>query len=111
MDEICAADPLMRVHWSSLTRQLTCDVMGAIQLEILGALLRDRFGLEASFGPPKVVYKETVAAPGEGIAVYTMPKPVSYTHLLVHAAPAANRTGAVEQMLGQRGLARIHMGH
>ena len=75
MDEICAADPLMRVHWSSLTRQLTCDVMGAIQLEILGALLRDRFGLEASFGPPKVVYKETVAAPGEGIAVYTMPKP------------------------------------
>lgn len=75
MDELCAADPLMRVHWSAATRQLTCDVMGAIQLEILGALLRERFGLDVAFGPPKVVYKETVAAPGEGIAVYTMPKP------------------------------------
>ena len=75
MDELCAADPLMRTHWSQLTRQLTCDIMGSIQLEILEVLLKERFALTVRFGPPKVVYKETVSSAAEGIAVYTMPKP------------------------------------
>ena len=56
-------------------RQLTLDIMGTIQLEVLSVILPERFGLKVRFGQPKVVYKETVSGPAEGLAVYTMPKP------------------------------------
>ena len=49
--------------------------MGAIQVEVLDSLLRSRFGLQATFDPPTVIYRETPARSGEGFEAYTMPKP------------------------------------
>ena len=49
--------------------------MGAIQTEILTEILRSRFGLEAVFSEPTVIYKETPARPARGAESYTMPKP------------------------------------
>ena len=37
--------------------------MGEVQLEILSRVLRDRFGLAASFGEGGILYRETIAAP------------------------------------------------
>lgn len=49
---------------------ISVRVMGAIQLEVLRELLRTRFGLEVSFGPARVLYRETVKAPCVGIGHY-----------------------------------------
>ncbi len=45
-------------------------VMGPIQLEILQTVMRERFGIRIAFGPPRVLYRETVAAPAVGIGHY-----------------------------------------
>ena len=45
-------------------------VMGAIQLEILRTVMKDRFGIDVRFGEARVLYRETVAAPVIGIGHY-----------------------------------------
>ncbi len=45
-------------------------IMGGMQLDILREELADRFRLDVSFGPRRVLYRETVAAPAIGIGHY-----------------------------------------
>lgn len=68
-------DPLLSVRHLRATGELCLDAMGAIQLEILQDALKNRFGLDARFTSPTVIYRETVAHPAEGFCAYTMPKP------------------------------------
>lgn len=75
LEELTAADPLLDVRWSSFTRTLQVQIMGAIQLEVLASLLQERYGLKASFGEPAVIYRETVAQEAFGFCAYTWPKP------------------------------------
>lgn len=60
---------------------ISLHVMGRIQLEILQRLLLDRFGIEASFGPCHVLYRETVAAPSVGVGHYEPLKHYAEVHL------------------------------
>ncbi|MGN7355938.1 GTP-binding protein [Paenibacillus sp. SAF-054] len=75
LQELTEEDPLLGLQWLQSERELHVKVMGTIQLEILSSLLLTRFGLQASFGQPSVIYKETPARSGEGFIAYTMPKP------------------------------------
>lgn len=75
LGELTAEDPLLDVQWSGAVRQLHIRVMGAIQLEVLADQLRRRYELGVQFGPPAVIYRETIARPSVGFVAYTMPKP------------------------------------
>ena len=66
---------MLGVQWSNHTRELTLSVMGAIQLEVLSALVLERYGLKMSLGAPQVIYRETIAQSARGFVAYTMPKP------------------------------------
>ena len=68
-------DPLLHTRYVKATGELQMEVMGGIQLEILEEELRSRFGLNATFEKPTVIYRETVAHAAEGYAEYTWPKP------------------------------------
>lgn len=73
LNEMSAEDPLLSVD--EYQRQPHVRVMGAIQLEILGDTLENRFGIKAAFGPPNVIYRETISRPAEGFYAYVAPKP------------------------------------
>ncbi len=49
---------------------ISARIMGGMQLDILREELADRFGLKVTFGPRRVLYRETVAAPAIGIGHY-----------------------------------------
>ena len=68
-------DPLLQTRYVRDTGELRIDAMGAIQLEILQEALKTRFGLDARFTNPTVIYRETIAREAEGFCAYTMPKP------------------------------------
>lgn len=72
---LSSEDPLLQFEWFKEDREMNLHIMGTIQMEIMEMLLRSRFGLEANFDEPKVVYKETPAKEIEGYIRYTMPKP------------------------------------
>lgn len=75
LGELTEEDPLLDMEWEPEERELYIRITGMIQLEVIAAFLRDRYGLEAVFDSPSVIYKETPAKPGTGIEEYTWPKP------------------------------------
>ncbi|AIQ34162.1 GTP-binding protein [Paenibacillus sp. FSL R5-0345] len=75
LQELADEDPLLDAQWLQDERELHIKVMGPIQLEILNSVLKERYGLQVTFGQPSVIYKETPASAGEGFIAYTMPKP------------------------------------
>ncbi len=75
LQELSDEDPLLSLEWIKEERRLHIKIMGTIQLEILGSLLKTRFGLAATFGSPVVIYKETPSKAMTGYISYTMPKP------------------------------------
>ena len=66
-------------------------VMGGIQTEILTRLMRERFGIGISFGPPRILYMETIAAPAVGIGHYEPLK--HYAEVWLRLVPAPRGSG------------------
>jgi ribosomal protection tetracycline resistance protein len=92
LHELTEEDPLLDMQWLQDERELHLKVMGSIQLEILTSLLKTRFGLVVTFGPPSVIYKETPTQAGEGYIAYTMPKPC-WAILRFHIEPGKPGSG------------------
>ena len=80
-------DPALQVAWDAGLRQLTCHVMGPIQLEVLRQLMLDRFHLAVDFGPCRIAYQETLAAPAVGIGHYEPLRHYAEAHLLLEPGP------------------------
>lgn len=70
-----AEDPTLDFTWYKEEKELHLQLMGAIQMEILQSILEERFGIEAAFTEPTVIYKETPLKKAEGYVRYWMPKP------------------------------------
>jgi len=68
-------DPILDFKWFKEEREFHLKILGPIQTEVLKESLTQRWGIEAEFLPPKVIYKETPAQSAEGFVRYWMPKP------------------------------------
>ncbi len=80
-------DPQLHIVWSEQTREIRLQLMGPVQLEVLTRLIRDRFGLEVSFSTGSILYKETIAAPVEGVGHFEPLRHYAEVHLLLEPAP------------------------
>ena len=80
-------DPLLRLVWDEAHRELHLQLMGQIQLEVLQRLIADRFGLAVTFGAGSIVYKETIAAPVEGVGHFEPLRHYAEVHLLLEPGP------------------------
>lgn len=54
-------EPSLRVIWNEQFQELAIHIMGAIQLEVLTEVLKERFDLTVTFGTPRILYMETIA--------------------------------------------------
>lgn len=68
-------DPILDFKWFKEEREFHIKILGPIQTEVLKDSLSQRWGIEAEFLPPKVIYKETPTQSAEGFVRYWMPKP------------------------------------
>ena len=86
--ELSDEEPYMNSEWEKTEGEITIRITGKIQLEVLSLLLRERYGLEADFTPPTVIYRETPIKAAEGYECYTMPKPCwAVVRLLIEPTP------------------------
>ena len=76
-------EPMLRVSCVEQTGEILVRVMGNVQMEILRRLLADRFSLNAEFGEGTVVYRETIAAPVEGVGHFEPLRHYAEVHLLM----------------------------
>ena len=68
-------DPALGCEWNREKQELWARLTGKLQIEVLEALLDQRWRLRVRFGEPSVIYRETPGAPAEGFESYTWPKP------------------------------------
>ena len=76
-------DPQLHVVWNEALQELHVQLMGEVQLEVLGRLVRERFGMEVGFGQGSILYRETIAAPVEGVGHYEPLRHYAEVHLLL----------------------------
>lgn len=65
--ELADEDPTLGVTWVERLQEVHVQLMGEVQQDVVRELLRERHGIEVSFGPGGILYKETVTAPVEGV--------------------------------------------
>jgi predicted RNA-binding protein with PIN domain len=76
-------DPQLHLLWDHQLREIRVQLMGAVQMEILQKLVKSRFDLSVSFDEGNIVYKETIAAPVEGVGHYEPLRHYAEVHLLL----------------------------
>lgn len=81
-------DPLLHVVWQPHLEEVHLQLMGAVQLEVIQQMMHDRFGLDVSFGPGGILYKETIAHPVEGAGHFEPLRHYAETHVLLEPLPA-----------------------
>ncbi len=81
-------DPQLEFQWYKAEREFHLKILGPIQTEVLKDSLANRFGVQANFSSPKVIYKETPKQAAEGFVRYWMPKPCwAIMTFLIEPAP------------------------
>ncbi len=80
-------DPQLHLEWEAQKREIRVRLMGEIQREILQSVAQERFGLAIGFEEGSILYKETIAAPVEGIGHYEPLRHYAEVHLLMEPLP------------------------
>ncbi len=79
-------DPQLHLLWNESSHEIQLQLMGQVQTEVLTRLIADRFGVPVSFGSGKIVYKETLAKPVEGVGHFEPLRHYAEVHLLIEPA-------------------------
>ena len=80
-------DPQLHILWDERLREVQVQLMGEVQLEVLQRQIKERFAMDVSFGQGSVVYKETIAAPVEGVGHFEPLRHYAEVHLLLEPGP------------------------
>ena len=80
-------DPQLHLLWDERRREIRVRLMGEIQQEILQSVAKERCGLEIGFSQGSILYRETIAAPVEGIGHYEPLRHYAEVHLLLEPLP------------------------
>lgn len=83
-------DPQLHIVWNQQLQEIHIQLMGEIQLEILKSLISERFGMDVSFDAGNIVYKETIAAPVEGVGHFEPLRHYAEVHLLLEPLEAGS---------------------
>lgn len=76
-------EPMLHVAVQEETGDITIQIMGQVQLQVLQDLIRERYGLSVTFGPASIVYKETIREPVEGVGHFEPLRHYAEVHVLL----------------------------
>ena len=86
--ELEEEDPQLHIVWDEQLGEIHAMLMGDVQIEILKRLIWERFHVAVDFGTGNIVYKETIAAPVEGVGHFETFAPY------VGSSPSSGTRGA-----------------
>ena len=70
--------------------EIHVQVMGEVQIEVLKRQISERFGLEVGFTDGRILYKETITGPVEGIGHFEPLRHYAEVHLLLEPGEAGS---------------------
>ena len=91
--ELEEEEPLLHIVWNERFSEIHAQVMGQVQIEVLTSILKERFDIDAEFTDRRILYKETIAAPMEGVGHFEPLRHYAEVHLLLE--PLSRGSGLV----------------
>ena len=85
-------DPSLHLTYNPSLGRIFVDLMGPVQGEILTELIRERFGWDVRLEQGRILYKETLAAPVEGVGHYEPLRHYAEVHLALLPLPRGSGT-------------------
>ncbi len=85
--QLSEEDPKLNLIWDESLKELRVQIMGSVQLEILKEIIRERFGMDVSFGSGRIIYRETIADTVEGVGHYEPLRHYAEVHLIMSPLP------------------------
>lgn len=76
-------EPQLHVIWNEPLQEIHIQLMGEVQLEVLKRIISERFGMDVEFGQGSIAYRETIAAPVEGVGHFEPLRHYAEVHLLI----------------------------
>ena len=76
-------EPLLHIAWQPNLGEIQAQLMGPLQTDVLVSLIRERFNLDVTVGAGRILYRETIAAPVEGVGHFEPLRHYAEVHLLL----------------------------
>ena len=83
LKELEEEEPQLHIMWDEQLGEIHAMLMGEVQIEILKHLIWESFHVAVEFGTGNIVYKETIAAPVEGVGHFEPLRHYAEVHLLL----------------------------
>ena len=80
-------DPQLRLLWDAGTRQISVQIMGAVQLEVFRQLVKQWFSMDITLSDPKIYYLETIESTVEGVGHFEPLRHYAEVHILLEPLP------------------------
>ena len=80
-------DPQLHLVWDEHSQEIHARLMGQVQIEVLQRLIADRFDVAVQVDAGRILYKETIAAPVEGVGHFEPLRHYAEVHLLLEPLP------------------------
>lgn len=80
-------DPQLHILWNERTKDISVQLMGRVQTEILKSLVKERFDLDIALDAGRIMYRETVANKVEGVGHFEPLRHYAEVHLLIEPLP------------------------
>lgn len=85
--ELEEEDPQLHITWNSHLQEIHVGLMGEVQAEILKSIVAERFGVDIGIDSGRVLYKETITEPVEGVGHYEPLRHYAEVHLILEPLP------------------------
>ena len=76
-------EPMLHISREEQNGEIFVQVMGPVQMEIIRQLMKERYGMDITFGPGTIVYKETIRTAAEGVGHFEPLRHYAEVHLLL----------------------------
>ena len=84
-------EPQLHILWQERLGEIQVQLMGAVQIEILKSLVKERFDVDVDIADRQVLYRETIADTVEGVGHFEPLRHYAEVHLLLE--PGASGSG------------------
>ena len=101
--QLSEEDPELHMTYHEETQDMTVQLMGEIQIDVLKKMIAERFHLDVDFDQGQIIYKETILETVEGVGHFEPLRHYAEVHLLLEPAPLGSglqfSTNCSEDML------------
>ncbi len=88
--ELAEEEPLLHIRYEPLLQEIHVQLMGQVQIEVLSARMRERFGVAVGFDTGSILYRETIVGPVLGMGHYEPLRHYAEVHLLLEPGEAGS---------------------